>query len=153
MKDPSTTRSSDARYLDQKGLFSFQGLCLFQNLGNWVWTMPGVGDNFLLSLHLPWPSTSLKVSKYCTYLFKTRVYEGQTLKHVGIWLRSDIFTHGQLYVASSRVGKPEALKFAVRTEGDRNKEISNVVFKEVLLWLNPINYVLIGNILLIFFFG
>ena len=66
-------------------------------------------------------------------MFKTRVYEGQTLKHVGIWLRSDIFTHGQLYVASSRVGKPEALKFAVRTEGDRNKEISNVVFKEVLL--------------------
>ena len=55
------------------------------------------------------------------------------MKHVGIWLRSDIFTHGQLYVAASRVGKPEALKFAIRTEGDRNKEISNVVFKEVLL--------------------
>ena len=55
------------------------------------------------------------------------------MKHVGIWLRSDIFTHGQLYVAASRVGRPEALKFAIRTEGGRNKEISNVVFKEVLL--------------------
>ena len=55
------------------------------------------------------------------------------MKHVGIWLRSEIFTHGQLYVACSRVGKPEALKFAIRTESERNKEISNVVFKEVLL--------------------
>ena len=55
------------------------------------------------------------------------------MRHVGIWLRSEIFTHGQLYVACSRVGKPEALKFAIRTEGNKNKEISNVVFKEVLL--------------------
>ena len=55
------------------------------------------------------------------------------MKHVGIWLRSDIFTHGQLYVACSRVGKPEALKFAIMTEGKKNKEVRNVVFKEVLL--------------------
>ena len=55
------------------------------------------------------------------------------MKHVGIWLRSNIFTHGQLYVACSRVGKPEALKFAIRTEEGKNKDIDNVVFKEVLL--------------------
>ena len=61
------------------------------------------------------------------------VFSGQTLKHVGLWLRSDIFTHGQLYVACSRVGKPEALKFAIKTEGGKNKKVENVVFKEILL--------------------
>ena len=55
------------------------------------------------------------------------------MKNVGIWLRSDVFTHGQLYVACSRVGKPQSLKFAIMTEENKNKEIKNVVFKEVLL--------------------
>ena len=44
-----------------------------------------------------------------------------------------MFTHGQLYVACSRVGKPESLKFAIMKEGKKNKEVDNVVFKEVLL--------------------
>ena len=60
-------------------------------------------------------------------------YSGQTLKQVGIWLRSDVFTHGQLYVACSRVGKPEALKFAIKKEAKKNKDVANVVFKEILL--------------------
>ena len=53
---------------------------------------------------------------------------GQTLKLVGLWLRSVPFTHGQLYVAISRVGRPEALMFAVL-----KKNLDNIVFKEVLL--------------------
>ena len=35
--------------------------------------------------------------------------QGQTLKYAGIWLRGDVFTHGQLYVACSRVSAPEKL--------------------------------------------
>ena len=58
---------------------------------------------------------------------------GQTLKHVGVWLRSQVFTHGQLYVAISRVGKPESLKFAVIEKDGVVEDIPNVVFKEVLL--------------------
>ena len=58
---------------------------------------------------------------------------GQTLKNVGIWLRSPVFTHGQLYVACSRVGKPENLKFAIRKKMDGGDEpVSNIVFREVL---------------------
>jgi len=58
---------------------------------------------------------------------------GQTLKHVGIWLRSPVFTHGQLYVACSRVGKPDSLKFAIRKKSDGFDEpVPNIVFKEVL---------------------
>ena len=62
-------------------------------------------------------------------------FSGQTLKYVGLWLRSEPFTHGQLYVALSRVGKPERLKFAVRCKdkSDLPKELQNVVFKEILL--------------------
>ena len=40
--------------------------------------------------------------------------QGQTLKKVGVWLLgSPGFTHGQLYVAASRVGHPDDLHFAI----------------------------------------
>ena len=60
--------------------------------------------------------------------------QGQTLKHVGIWLRKDVFTHGQLYVACSRVSTPESLHFAIMPEPENGQLIvRNVVYEEVLL--------------------
>ena len=60
--------------------------------------------------------------------------QGQTLKKVGVWLRSPVFTHRQLYVASSRTGDPDGLKFAVMQQpGEPLSAIANVVFKEVIL--------------------
>ena len=60
--------------------------------------------------------------------------QGQTLKMAGVWLRSQVFTHGQLYVACSRVGSRDRLRFAVRVDKDGEVEkVPNVVFKEVLL--------------------
>ena len=59
---------------------------------------------------------------------------GQTLKNVGVWLRSPVFAHGQLYVACSRVGKPQSLMFALKKKSDGSLEdTANVVFKEVLI--------------------
>ena len=55
------------------------------------------------------------------------------MKLVGVWLRTQIFAHGQLYVASSRVGKPGNLKFAVMKKDGEVETVPNVVFKEVLL--------------------
>ena len=67
-------------------------------------------------------------------MINIHICAGQTLKHVGLWLRSQVFTHGQLYVACSRVGRPDCLKFAVRKEEDGSAEkLQNVVFSEVLL--------------------
>ena len=59
---------------------------------------------------------------------------GQTLSNIGIWLRSPVFAHGQLYVAVSRVGDPKNLKFALMENKDGSvAAASNVVYKEVLL--------------------
>ena len=56
--------------------------------------------------------------------------QGQTLKQVGVWLNDAYFTHGQLYIAASRVGDPTHLTIAVYKT---NKGLTrNVVFKEVL---------------------
>ena len=60
--------------------------------------------------------------------------QGQTLKQVGVWLRSPVFGHGQLYVASSRVGNPSALKIAIKQQPkEQVDQTDNVVYREVLL--------------------
>lgn len=58
--------------------------------------------------------------------------QGQSLKHVGLHLSKPVFTHGQLYVALSRVRSIDGLKIYVRAKdsGD-GKSTMNVVFKEV----------------------
>ena len=60
--------------------------------------------------------------------------QGQTFKNVGIWLRGQAFSHGQLYVACSRVSSPDQLKFAIMQDSNQ-KELTakNIVFHEVLL--------------------
>ena len=54
--------------------------------------------------------------------------QGQTLSHVGIYLKQGFFSHGQLYVAMSRVGSKDSLKIS----SDHGVYTSNVVYKEVL---------------------
>ena len=49
-------------------------------------------------------------------------------------MRTEPFTHDQLYVAVSRVGNPRSLKFAVMADQNGTpKTIKNTVFTEVLL--------------------
>ena len=59
--------------------------------------------------------------------------QGQTLSFVGLWLKAQCFTHGQLYVGCSRVGSPDNIKFAIKEEGYGKQNATNVVFKEILL--------------------
>ena len=54
--------------------------------------------------------------------------QGHTLSHVGIYLKQDFFSHGQLYVATSRVGSKDSLKIYSGHE----VYTSNVVYKGVL---------------------
>ncbi|KAM0910887.1 hypothetical protein ACQ4PT_013858 [Festuca glaucescens] len=58
---------------------------------------------------------------------------GQTLKKVGLYLQSPVFTHGQLYVAVSRVTSPEGLRVLIAEEdGSCGFETRNIVYREVL---------------------
>ena len=58
--------------------------------------------------------------------------QGQTLQNVGFWLNDSCFTHGQLYVAVSRVGSPSNIKLAIRKDhGSTSHLTRNVVFKNV----------------------
>ena len=58
--------------------------------------------------------------------------QGQTLKKIGINLTNDFFSHGQLYVALSRVGSSKDVKI-FRPKGHPNpNHMKNVVYQEIL---------------------
>ena len=82
----------------------------------------------------PWSRRQFPVrAAFATTINKS---QGQTLNRVGVWLRTPPFSHGHLYVASSRTGNPEALVFAIRPkENIPHGKAINPIFKEVLI--NP----------------
>jgi hypothetical protein len=57
--------------------------------------------------------------------------QGQSLKHVGVYLPQSIFSHGQLYVVMSRVTSKKDLKMLITDEKEDTDETENVVYKEV----------------------
>jgi ATP-dependent DNA helicase PIF1 len=61
--------------------------------------------------------------------------QSQTLDFVGIYLPEPVFTHGQLYVALSRVASADRTKVFVKNghlKGNKGTYTRNVVFSEVL---------------------
>ena len=60
--------------------------------------------------------------------------QGQGLKKVGLYCSKEIFAHGQLYVAVSRVGRFSNIKVLQlnKQTTEKDKYINNVVYKEIL---------------------
>lgn len=57
---------------------------------------------------------------------------GQTLSHVGLYLPRPIFSHGQLYVALSRVRNRNGIKILIKSSsGEVSNKTKNVLYKEV----------------------
>ena len=98
---------------------------------------------------IPRITLSLKSNKY-PFVLQRRQYpvkvcyamtinksQGQTLSTIGIYLKKPVFTHGQLYVAVSRVTTKQGLKIYIEDdEAMPTNETRNVVYREVLQHLS-----------------
>ena len=58
--------------------------------------------------------------------------QGQTLTRVGVFLENPCFSHGQFYVAASRVGLPESIRFAIDADEYGVRRTANIVYPEAL---------------------
>ena len=58
--------------------------------------------------------------------------QGQSLSKVGLYLPRPVFTHGQLYVAISRVQSKQGLKILIHDKENKPLDnTTNVVYKEI----------------------
>ena len=68
--------------------------------------------------------------KIC-YAMTINKSQGQTLSSVGVYLKKPVFTHGQLYVAVSRVNSKKGLKMLIEDDdGNCTDTTRNIVYSE-----------------------
>ena len=78
----------------------------------------------------PIPLQRLQFPVHLAYAMTINKAQGQTVQHVGLDLRTHVFSHGQLYVALSRCTHPRNLK-VLFSDGERGTKTSNIVWTEV----------------------
>ena len=80
----------------------------------------------------PWAWSWLQFPVRVAIAMTINKAQGQTFTRVGIYLERPCFSHGQLYVAASRVGLPENIMFAVAPNAAGEFRTANVVYDEAL---------------------
>ncbi|XP_050878544.1 uncharacterized protein LOC127082353 [Lathyrus oleraceus] len=82
----------------------------------------------------PWPfkMTRRQFPITICYAMTINKSQGQSLDYVGLYLPRSVFSHGQLYVAISRVKSKKGLKILIHDKDNHPlNSTTNVVFKEV----------------------
>nr|XP_029714104.1 uncharacterized protein LOC115258183 [Aedes albopictus] len=125
------------RNLDPPKLCNGTRLCVQKMLGNVIeaviLTGKGQGESVfipripLVPSDLPFSFKRLQFPVRLAFSITINKSQGQSIKHCGVDLRSSCFSHGQLYVACSRVGSPNHL--CILAPGGETK---NVVYRQVL---------------------
>ncbi|KAK1366055.1 ATP-dependent DNA helicase PIF1-like [Heracleum sosnowskyi] len=91
-----------------------------------------VTDLEVTETKLPFKLLRKQMPLQICYVMTINKSQGQSLENVGLFLPKPVFSHGQLYVAVSRVTSPEGLKFFIESEMGLPTNITqNVVYKEV----------------------
>ena len=87
------------------------------------------------------PTSSSEVSfKFKCHQFPVRLAfalsinksQGQSVQHVGLYLRFPVFAHGQLYVALSRATSPHNIKILLPEDAQESRT-TNIVYSELLI--------------------
>ena len=69
----------------------------------------------------PIPFRRFQFPAHLVYAITINKSLGQTLKHVGLNLRSPVFSHGQLYIALSQCTHPRNIKILCPIDQDNSK--------------------------------
>ena len=81
---------------------------------------------------LPYKLVRKQMPLQICYAMTINKAQGQSSQNVGLYLPKSVFTHGQFYVAISRVTSPQGLRIFVDSEGGEPTNITkNVVYKEI----------------------